>query len=131
MKPAEIVNGKPGFNFARQLERVAVRRAITREDALRILNRELPHLRRKYGVRRMAIFGSFAKGTPRLRSDIDLLVETKHPLGLEFVNLAEDLEETLGRRVDITTFDCWKRSFNDARRRPIAESVENNLLYVL
>jgi len=108
-----------------------MRRALTREDALRILKKELPHLRRKYGVRRIAMFGSFAKGSPKLRSDIDLLVETRHPLGLEFVSLAEDLEKTLGRGVDITTFDCWKRGFDDPRLRPIAESVEKNLLYVL
>jgi hypothetical protein len=108
-----------------------MRRYLTREDALHILKKQLPDLRRRYGVVRIALFGSFARGTAKLRSDIDLLVETEHPLGLEFVNLAEDLEKTLARGVDITTFDCWKRGFDDPRLRPIAESVEKNLLYVL
>jgi len=107
-----------------------MRRVLTREDVLRILKKELPNLRRKYGVQRIAVFGSFAKGTPRLRSDIDILVETKHPLGFEFVSLADDLERALGRKVDIATFDCWKRSFGNPRYRPIAENVEKDLFYV-
>ncbi len=107
-----------------------MRHGLTREDVVRVLKEELPELKRKYGVTRIGLFGSFARGTPGVRSDVDILVETDRPLGLEFVNLADHLEKALGRRIDIATFDSWKRSFDNPRYRSIAENVGKNLLYV-
>ena len=62
-------------------------RALDRESILEILEKELPYLREKYGVVRLALYGSFASGVPRRKSDVDLLVELSRPLGLEFVAL--------------------------------------------
>ncbi len=106
-----------------------MKKAQTREEILEILRNALPSLRQKYGVVRVGLFGSFAKGSPSPDSDVDLLVELEKPLGFEFVDLAEELEALLGRRVDLATFDSWKRSFATARR-PIAEAVGRTLLYV-
>ncbi len=103
---------------------------LSRDEALETLRRELPYLKEKYGVVKIALFGSFAKGTSGEASDIDLLVQLERPLGLEFVALANYLEECLGRPVDIATFDCWRRSFTQPRYRPVAEDVEKSLLYV-
>ena len=102
----------------------------TRAQVLKTLRRNLPHLRERYGVSRLAVYGSFAKGKPRLSSDVDLLVELERPLGLEFVALANDLERDLGRKVDLTTFDSFERSFAHPRNRLIAEDVQRTLLYV-
>lgn len=106
------------------------KRRLTKEDVLKILKRELPYLREKYGVVEIALFGSFAKGTAEEASDIDLLVKLEKPLGLEFVALADHLESVLGRKVDIATFDCWRRSFANPRHRRIAQDVERTLVYV-
>ncbi len=98
---------------------------------MKALRRNLPQLRERYGVTRLALFGSFAKGTKlRPASDVDLLVELEHPLGLEFVALADHLEKSLGRRVDIATFDSFRRSLAHPRYRSIAEEVERTLVYV-
>jgi predicted nucleotidyltransferase len=107
-----------------------MRRALTRDEVVNILKNEASRLRQRYGVTRMALFGSFAKGTAKRTSDIDLLVELERPLGFEFVALADDLEEILGRKVDLATFDCWKRSLTKPRYRSIAQDVERSLLYV-
>jgi hypothetical protein len=103
---------------------------LSQNKTIRILKKELPFLRDKYGVERIAIFGSFAKGKQGRKSDIDILVDLRKPLGLDFVELADRLEEKLGKKVDIATFDCYRRSFNNPRYKHIAEDIKKNLIYV-
>ncbi|HHT9155070.1 MAG: nucleotidyltransferase domain-containing protein [Planctomycetes bacterium] len=104
---------------------------LTKEKIVDILRRELPYLRERYGVEKIAIFGSFAKGLQRKGSDVDILVELKKPLGLDFVDLAYYLEEVLNKvKVDVATFDCLKSSYKNQRYEHIAEDIEQNLIYV-
>lgn len=77
----------------------------------------LPALRRDFGVRRLAIFGSTARGDARDDSDIDLLVDFElGPTFDSFMGLKLFLEDQLGRRVDLVTPDALK-----PRLRPIIE----------
>lgn len=103
---------------------------LTTDDVRQVLKTELPRLTERYGVTRLALFGSHANGTAREDSDVDLLVELEKPLGLGFVRLAGDLEELLGRQVDLATFGSLRRSLNDPRRRHIAAEVERSLVWV-
>lgn len=76
---------------------------------------------RRYGVRRAAVFGSLARGRPRRRSDVDLLVEFEKPIGLfDFVGLKQDLEDALGRKVDVVEYQALKPRL---RERVLAEHV--------
>lgn len=97
---------------------------------LQTLRRELPYLREKYGVERIAIFGSHAEGTSTEESDVDVLVRLSKPLGLEFVNLAYYLEEVLGKKVDLTTFDTLQRNIQNPRYKHIADDIQRTLAYV-
>ena len=59
-----------------------------------------------YGIKRVALFGSFARGEETPESDIDLLVDLeeprKKPLGLlKWVGLEAELAKRLGRKVDL------------------------------
>jgi predicted nucleotidyltransferase len=60
---------------------------------------------RAFGVRRLALFGSFARGTPRANSDVDLLVEFIPDAKTfdAFMGLAFFLEDLLQRRVELLT----------------------------
>jgi uncharacterized protein len=88
-----------------------------RAVALSTLSHLLPALRREFGVRRMALFGSTARGEAREDSDIDLLVEFEDgPTFDSFMGLKLSLEDRLGRRVDLVTPGALK-----ARLRPIVE----------
>jgi hypothetical protein len=57
----------------------------------------------KHGVTAVRVFGSFARGEAREDSDLDLLIEAGPRTPPWFPGgLLVDLEEELGRRVDIT-----------------------------
>lgn len=61
-----------------------------------------------YGVKRVALFGSVARGEETPESDIDILVDfeepRRKPLGLfKWVELEKELSERLGRKTDLVS----------------------------
>lgn len=103
---------------------------ITRDDVISILARELPKLKDEYGVQRIVLYGSYAKGTQNKKSDIDILVDINKSIGLEFVSLADRLEEILGHTVDVATYAHFKRSFQKPRYKHIADNIKKSMIYV-
>lgn len=75
----------------------------TKAEVLTILQSEKPELIRRYGVKRLALFGSYARGTQRDDSDVDILVEVDPRIGLGFVDLADRIEDVLGIRADVVS----------------------------
>ncbi|MDQ0256763.1 putative nucleotidyltransferase [Evansella vedderi] len=67
-----------------------------------------PYLQEKYKVSKVGYFGSYARGEQTEDSDIDILVEFSQPIGLEFVELKEYLEDKLGKEVDLVTVNALK-----------------------
>jgi uncharacterized protein len=57
----------------------------------------------KYGLSAIAIFGSYARNEQTSESDIDILVEFNRPIGAEFIDLADELEEILVKKVDLVS----------------------------
>ena len=81
-----------------------VSNAIDKE--LERLREKIAPILRRLGVRRASVFGSLARGEGNEESDVDLLVELEP--GRSLLDLAElkvELEEVLGRRVDVITYD--------------------------
>ena len=99
---------------------------VTKEDIIDLIRSSLPTLRREYGVKRIGVFGSAVTGRLADTSDIDLVVEFERPIGFRFLDLAEDLEELLGRKVDILTPD----GMNSIRVPSVAENIRENTVYV-
>ena len=80
-----------------------------RDEALTNLRNSLPVLRRDFGVRRIALFGSTARDEARNESDLDILVEFElGPTFDSFMGLKLFLEDNLGRTVDLVTTDALK-----------------------
>jgi predicted nucleotidyltransferase len=74
-----------------------------------VLRQHLPELQRRYRVRALWLFGSHARGEPRRRSDIDVLVEfSETPSLLELARLQRELSLLLGKRVDLALKDALK-----------------------
>ena len=59
-------------------------------------------LAHQHGAKKLRIFGSVARGQSNAKSDVDLLVEFESGRSLlDHVALIQDLEELLGRKVDV------------------------------
>ena len=68
----------------------------------------------KYDVRKASIFGSAVRGKATKNSDIDILVEIRSNISLlDFVGLKLELEEVLGRAVDLGEYDTIKPNIKD------------------
>ena len=78
-----------------------------------VLQNHKEELRLNYKVSRIGVFGSFARGEQKEKSDIDLLVDFYEPVGWEFIDLIEHLESILDMKVDLTTTPALKRQIRD------------------
>lgn len=59
---------------------------------------------KKYGVKKVSLFGSYARGDQTNASDVDLLIEPPRGMGLEFIRLKHELEDNLKKNVDLITY---------------------------
>lgn len=59
----------------------------------------------KQPVLKAWLFGSFSRNEQTTDSDVDILVllDKSHPIGLKFFGMRNDLEELLGRKVDLVS----------------------------
>jgi predicted nucleotidyltransferase len=96
---------------------------LSRDKVVRILQGERAHLADEFGVSKIGLFGSYAKGEPAESSDVDILVELGRPIGFRFLELADYLEKVLGQKVDVLTAAGVKSIRNKRVARSIAESV--------
>ena len=90
--------------------------AMDRSSIIAELKRHEAGLRRR-GVKRIALFGSAARGDARLDSDIDLMVELDDsaPVGVfEYVSLVQYLEDLFPNHVDVV---------NRSRMKPLVRSA--------
>ena len=93
-----------------------------RETVLSLLKTRRPELE-KLGIRRLALFGSLARGEARPDSDIDLLAEFTSPLTFDrYIQAKFYFEDLLNRPVDLVIPDTLK-----PRVRP---EVEKEAIYV-
>ena len=99
---------------------------LTKQDVIKILKAEQPYLKKEFGVKRMAIFGSFAKGKPTPKSDVDILIECVKPLGWDLFRLNDYLEKKLGRKVDLLTPSVIK----SMRVKRVVDDIKRSLLNV-
>jgi uncharacterized protein len=107
-----------------------VKKPLTRKKIEELLRREMPRLKETYGVKGLAVYGSFAKGLNAEESDVDLLVELERPLGFEFISLADSLEELLDRKVDLVTLETFRRNESNPRYRKMVQEIQRTLAYV-
>lgn len=81
-----------------------------------------PAIFSKYGVKSLALFGSATHDSLRADSDLDMLVQFEQSTWTNYIGLKLDLEDLLGRPVDLVT---------DKALRPLLRPVvERELLHV-
>lgn len=73
------------------------------------IKRKILPILQRYGVKRAGLFGSYVREEMREDSDIDILVEIDGDISLlDFVGLKLEIEEALGRKVDLVEYDTIK-----------------------
>jgi predicted nucleotidyltransferase len=81
----------------------------TKEEIMEILTKELPLLKREYGVVKCGLFGSYSRDQIKADSDVDLLVQFEKPVGFfRFIELENYLSDKLEAKVDLVTEDALK-----------------------
>ena len=72
-------------------------------DIKTTLSNNKQRLTDKYGLSFIAIFGSYCRGQQTENSDVDILVAFEKPIGIEFIDLAIELEKLLNIKVDLVS----------------------------
>ena len=69
---------------------------------------------KKNDVAKAGIFGSYARGEAKKKSDLDILVEIKKDISLlDFVRIKHELEDELETRVDLVEYHIIKPQLRD------------------
>jgi len=81
-----------------------------------------PELLRKYPIASIGLFGSIVRDDFTENSDIDIIVEFNGPIGIGFIDLADELEAKLNWKVDLVSKDGIKPKY--------LEVIEKQIIYV-
>jgi predicted nucleotidyltransferase len=88
---------------------------------LDIVRRELPHLKKKYSIETLDVFGSYVRAEEQSTSDLDLLVTFSELPGMfKYIELENHLSDLLGIQVDLVMKDTLKPAIGE---KILAEAV--------
>lgn len=86
----------------------------------RALKSNKEFLRQQYGVKEIGIFGSFARGEQKKKSDVDVLVEFEDmPDLIKFIELERKLQRLLGKKVDLVRKGAIREELKDSILRDV------------
>lgn len=93
---------------------------ITKEQLLEHLSEHKDELRKRFGVRTIGLFGSYARGEAGDESDIDIVVELEKPDLFHLVGIKLFFQESLGHRVDVVRM---RENMNESLRLRIVRDA--------
>jgi len=96
---------------------------IDKKIILQELKRHKTLLKKKYGISRVGIFGSVAKGNAKETSDVDIVIEIENADPFTLLDIKEELSRLFGRKVDIIRL---RKNMNKFLRK----RIENEAIYV-
>lgn len=93
------------------------------ESIKNLLVKLKPELMEKYSISSIGLFGSIVREdfSPS-KSDIDIIVDFSKPIGIQFIDLADYLEEKIHRKVDLVSKNGMKPRYYQA--------IESDIIYV-
>ncbi len=72
---------------------------LTKSDVIQIINNDFHYLNTEFGVCKIGLFGSFAKDVQNNNSDVDIIAEFDKPIGLQFVDFIDYLEQFVAEKL--------------------------------
>ena len=100
-----------------------MRKNLTRQQIIRTLEKHQDILK-KYKVKKIGLFGSFATGRQNQKSDIDLIVEFSEPSFDNFMGLTIYLENIFGKNIDILTH----KGVEGIRVETVANNIKRSVI---
>lgn len=107
--------------MATQESQVSGNKMKTRSDILEYIKLSKARFSDEYGVKRIGLFGSFARDEASSASDIDILIDMPEPTFDKYMDLKFDLEDKLGQSVDLVLIDTIKEM--------IRQKIEDEAIY--
>jgi uncharacterized protein len=81
----------------------------TKDEIIKIIKDEMPILKEKFGIKKIGLFGSYARSSHNTESDVDLLVQFEKPIGFfKFIAAEDYLKDKLAVKVELVTEDALK-----------------------
>jgi len=96
---------------------------MNREDILRFIAAHKVKFEKEFGLKRIGLFGSYARGEVREDSDIDIVVEIEKPDLFHLIGIKQTIEEALGNKVDIVRL-------RDGMNQALRFRIERDVIYV-
>ncbi|MBK7889032.1 MAG: nucleotidyltransferase family protein [Bacteroidetes bacterium] len=94
-----------------------------RNTVIEAIRRIKPQLVDKYNVSSIGLFGSIVRDDfSPTTSDVDIVVDFSKPIGIEFIDLADYLEDQIKRKVDLVSKNGIKAKY--------FEEIEREIIYV-
>jgi predicted nucleotidyltransferase len=97
-----------------------------RDEIIGKIRQQYPYLEKKYGVKRIGLFGSVVRREEGPDSDVDIVVEFSNPVGLSFMEFAREMEQLCGRQVDVLT----PEGIRNIRVQDVSTSIKKDIVYV-
>jgi uncharacterized protein len=84
------------------------------QEIIEKLKSKKDELSKKYNIKSIGVFGSYARGEETPESDIDILVEYDITPGFfEFLNLEDELSVLVNKKIDLVTKPALKPLIKD------------------
>lgn len=87
-----------------------------------ILTQLKPELVEKYHINSIGLFGSIVRDDFTASSDVDIIVDFSKPIGIEFVDLADYIENKIKKSVDLVSKKGIKQKYY--------QTIEPEIVYV-
>lgn len=92
------------------------------DEIKKLLEQLKPELSQRFHVQSIGLFGSVVRNDFSPSSDIDIIVDFDQPVGIEFIDLANYMEERLQKKVDLVSRNGVKDKYFKA--------IESEIIYV-
>lgn len=96
---------------------------MNRRDVISFISAHKAELEQKFSVKKIGLFGSYARDEALEGSDIDIVVELEKPDLFYLIGIKQTLEEALGRKVDVVRL-------RDTMNKSLRRRIQRDAVYV-
>ena len=93
-----------------------------KQEVIARLREVKPLLEKNYGIKTVALFGSYSRNEQTDKSDIDILVEHTEPLGFKYLDMIYELDKLFKKEVQVVSKNGIKPKYQEA--------IKPDLIYV-